>query len=357
MICPRCRTPNDDEYVFCVNCGTPINSLPKTEEFPSVATAVAKDITTPAAATIEYQPRPTIGQASVSPQVKKSSPGLRIIVIIGAVFFLFIAITGLAAFLYFGRKPEPIAQLPQYLGLFAVDSASNRLNEIAKREFPNARDGREAIMKEQITTLPPPAEFILYAETGEIKTDDLKLVRIDSITDDGSMRNFDFQVVPIENKPAMKRLKLANPVANGRYAFALFSGSFDDGKHKFWPFEIAGVNATSTDAGRDYSVALKEKPPSNVTKTPGGTNTNATQTVPEVPVGARVAFCNSTDVFVRAAPSLNARRVSMLRRGQKVYLLGYSENFDLWNGVKANWAQVQTENGKRGWVFTPFISY
>jgi hypothetical protein len=356
MICPQCRTQNDDDYVFCVNCGTPIDSGQlKTEEFPSVATVVAKETPAPVPATIQVQQREIEEPGG---EAKKSSGTFRIVALAAAVLFSLVAIAGLVAFFYFGRKAEPTAQLPEHLGLFAVDPASNRLNEIAKREFPNVKDGRESVLKDQAASITAsPAEFILYSDPGEIKTDDLKLVRIDSITDEGSMRNFDFQVVPIENKPSMKRLKLANPVANGRYAFALFNGPFDDGKHKLWPFEIAGVNVTSTDAGRDYTVALKEKPASNATNTPGNSNSATVPTVAEVPVGARVAYCNSTDVVVRGAPSLTARRVNMLRRGQKIYLLGYSDNYDLWNGVRANWAQIQTDSGKRGWVFTPFISY
>jgi len=188
----------------------------------------------------------------------------------------------------------------------------------------------------------------------------LKLLRLDSIKDEGTMRQIDFQASLVDGKPAMKRIKIQNSLTSGKYAFALFSGPFDEGKHKFWAFEIDGsAPAEAAPPGREFSVELKEKKSSDE-KPAANTVANSPEIekpIVEVPIGARVAFCNAADVIVRVAPSLTARKVNGLRRGQKVYLLNYSDNYDNWNGIRANWAYIQTENGKRGWVFTPFITY
>ncbi len=75
------------------------------------------------------------------------------------------------------------------------------------------------------------------------------------------------------------------------------------------------------------------------------------------PVGATVAYCNGSNVVVRDSPSLNARKVNALKKGEKVFVINESDNYDEWQGNEANWAYIQKEDGQRGWVFTPFISY
>ncbi len=367
MICPQCRNENDDEYVFCVNCGASIPGAPsQATEYASVATVVG-------AQRFDSEPPPTISfessakadrDDSIRPpfgSVPKAANG-RLMLIVAIAAFLIVVIGGvIAAAVYFNRPVEQKAALPGHLGMFLVDTTRNTLIEIPKREFDNVKDGRDAIVKESIAFLEgAPREFILYADATEIKIDDLKLVRIDSINDSGTMRNLDFQASLIDEKPAMKRLRFPNTLANGKYAFVLFNGAFDEGKHKFWAFEVTGSNSSDPNAGRELSVALKEKAPSETPKPPSNsaTNTNTpVKPVAEAPIGARVAYCNSSDVVVRAAPSLTARKVNGLRRGQKVFLLSYSDNYDYWNGIRSNWAYIQTEKGNRGWVFTPFISY
>ncbi len=75
------------------------------------------------------------------------------------------------------------------------------------------------------------------------------------------------------------------------------------------------------------------------------------------PVGATVAYCNSSNVVVRDSPSLQAKKVGSLNNREKVFVIEESNNYDEWKGTEANWAYIQKENGQRGWVFTPFISY
>lgn len=370
MICPKCSTKNDDDYIFCVNCGESIVAAgEKTEQFPSVSTLVgASHIRSSAPPTAQFTPPATEARRDnlTIPPTFEERPAQRssaIWKIAGVAVFLILIAGGalIAAVVYFSRPITQPEVLPDHLGLFAIDSDRRLISELAKREFGNAKDGRDAMLKESITpSVQRATDFILYADPGETKIDDLKFVRLDSIKDEGSMQQIDFQASLVDGKPAMKRLRFPNALANGKYAFAIFSGPFDEGKHKFWAFEISGTgNADASTAGHELTIALKEKKPDEK-QTATNTSTEAQKIekpAVEAPIGARIAYCNASDVVVRGAPSLTARKVNGLRRGQKVYLLSYSDNYDNWNGVRANWAYIQTESGKRGWVFTPFISY
>jgi hypothetical protein len=94
------------------------------------------------------------------------------------------------------------------------------------------------------------------------------------------------------------------------------------------------------------------QPTSTPTPTPKPTPSN------EPPPGARLGYCNDTNVFVRNAPDLNAKPITKITRGQKLWVIGTSANYSTWNGVSSNWTQVQLYNSTlRGWVFTPFVSY
>ena len=90
--------------------------------------------------------------------------------------------------------------------------------------------------------------------------------------------------------------------------------------------------------------------------TPKPTPTPAPDIV--LPPGARLGYCNDTNVFVRSSPDLNARPVAKITRGQKLWVIATSTNYSTWKGINSNWTQVQIYNGTlRGWVFSPFISY
>ncbi len=98
----------------------------------------------------------------------------------------------------------------------------------------------------------------------------------------------------------------------------------------------------------------KEK---EATNKPAATPTPTPKPKVSAPVGATVAYCNGGNVLVRDSPSLNGRKVNTLKKGEKVFVIEESDNYDEWQGTEANWAYIQKEDGARGWVFTPFISY
>src|SRR5690606_268633 len=124
----------------------------------------------------------------------------------------------------------------------------------------------------------------------------------------GNVRQIEFQAVPVEGKRAMKRIKFPNGVANGKYAFAVFEGSLDDGKHRLWPLQIENsTKADNNDIAKALSVGLSKDAPANA-----NTNSNASNATPNptpapkptvtAPVGSTVAFCNSSNVIVRGDP-------------------------------------------------------
>lgn len=101
-------------------------------------------------------------------------------------------------------------------------------------------------------------------------------------------------------------------------------------------------------------------PSPSVTPSPTPTPTPTPKPTPnnEPPAGARLGYCNDTNVFVRNAPNLNARPVTKITRGQKLWVIGTSSNYSTWNGINSNWTQVQLYNSSlRGWVFSPFVSF
>jgi len=356
MQCPKCRTINDDEYIFCVNCGESIGetfaaeTVPATqkfkipgervEDFPSVQT--------------QYVPHPSFGM-----EVGKKPKRTWIFVTVGV---LAVLVLGGFAAVYFLKPPVQQGEvLPDYLGIFYQNKEKTQLTELKKLDSPNILDAKDKLLKDE--TLPVAGEqpeMILYADSNDVPIADLKLIPLDSVKGDGTMRQIDFQAAPVEAKPAMKRLKFSTSLAIGKYAFARIDGYFDEGKHKFWAFEIKTAEKKENgDLETETVVAVKPKQIASVpsAKVPLPNLPPVPKPEITVPAGARIAYCNDSNVVVRSAPSLTARKVNGLRRGQRVYVMRYSSNSDYWRGIQANWAYIQTETGKSGWVFSPFISY
>ncbi len=59
----------------------------------------------------------------------------------------------------------------------------------------------------------------------------------------------------------------------------------------------------------------------------------------------------------KVAPSLSAAKVDGLYQGQRLYVINQSDNYTTWRGVTGNWVYVETDEGQRGWVFSPLIRY
>ncbi len=284
-------------------------------------------------------------------------------IVLGIVAFL-LAGGGLAAVLLINWPAAQSELLPDHLGFFAVNKERKQLVEIRRHDLTNALTGAEDLLKdESVPEIEEMSEILLYAESTDVPVSNLRAVMLDSLKSDGTVKEIDFQASLVEGRPAIKRLRFPSGLPAGRFAFAIFDGFVDDGKHRVWAFQVRNSSRVpGADLARTGKLSLKtSEPASDTNSQPGGTILSNVVPVPKpensLPVGARVAFCNATDVRVRRSPSLNARQTGRLNRGQKVFVIEYSTNFDNWNGTTANWAFIQTESGKRGWVFTPFIGY
>jgi outer membrane biosynthesis protein TonB len=137
---------------------------------------------------------------------------------------------------------------------------------------------------------------------------------------------------------------------------------------------LAGCNNSGTDKARELELkekelALKEKeleltqknPKANdSTKTEKSEKPEKTETPKPVkkvepPSGATVATINASDVVARSQPSLTAKKIALLKKGQKVFVIGVSDDLVVWEGEYYTMKNVQLENGQKGWVLNRFI--
>lgn len=410
MNCPRCSAVNDINNAFCVNCGEVFrasSNLPPTLLPPSdieQSKVPTQDFPASRREENDYPSDPTVfggrqpnfqpsnanyqqsnasfqpsnadyqySNANFNPSIPFFPPpqpapkpryGLWIAVIGGLLLLIFGGAVG--AYFLLNKPKTPAEVLPNHLGIFFQNNEKTAVEEIKKQDYTNALEGKDKILKDEtMPTIESKPNLILYSDGKDIPLNDLKLIQLDSIKSDGTMKQIDFKATPIDGKPEMKRLWFAENLAKGKYAFALLDGFLDDGKHKLWVFQVK--NSDKTDNAsllKDLTVALKNKSSnSNQQNTNTNANVETTKVTPTPkpsvvpPVGSRTGFANTNNVVVRAAPSLDARKVSGLKNRQKVYVLGSSNNYDYWNGLEGNWVNIQTESGQRGWVFSPFISY
>lgn len=345
MICSQCRTQNADDYVFCVNCGASIGNA---------ANAIGKDPDTlivPQAPVVIHRPdlpsQPTVLHIA---QPRRSK--LPLFVGLALLLFLLAGVGSYVAYRVLTNRPTSASILPDHLGLFYKPSDDSAIYGIEKQETTNLLELREAIAKHsslhQINSQP---EFIFYADAVEMPIGDLKFIRIDSISDDGKLKYLDFQAAIIDEKPSMKRIRFAQPLSDGKYAFALVSGFANDGKHRLWPVEVKAGAENGAAFTQEIALTLKPEasPTPSATKTPEKT---------DPPVGATVAYLTRKDVWLRKTPAIQDKgKLSLLKPRQKVFVIRYSSNNDTWEGISSNWALVQTENGRQGWVFNAFLDH
>lgn len=380
MNCPNCHTENANDNIFCVSCGgnlaPPIGGA-TTQPSPTQSFKL-DDLNAPDSVQTAFRgtPAPNFDNAPnfnpsipyiAAPPAKKSGSGK--FVLIGALAFLLLIGGGIGAFFLINRQAANKETLPDHLGLFLANDKN--LVELTKQDSTNAVATKDDLLKND--ALPATGDkpnVILFSDGKDIPIGDLKLVPLDQIKDDGTLKQINFQAAPVEGKSEMKRLRVPDGLANGKYAFALFDGFLDEGKHKFWAFQVKNAQKSDNgDLAKALSLSMKPKtasPSSSNANTAAATDSNTTSVVkvaptpkpaPIAPAGSQVAYCASSNVVMRGAPSLSARKINNLKRGQKIYIINYSDNYDSWNGMEGNWAYVQTESGGRGWVFSPLISY
>lgn len=374
MNCPNCNTLNDNDNVFCVNCGATVaksisgqENIPPTVQMPFTGSYppnhnIANSVETSVLPVNQFQPSMSNYNPSIpytgGHQTAKS--GKMFVGIGAAVVFILLAAGG---GIYYLTRPDVKAEtLPEHLGMFVQNKEKDRVDEIKKQDFTNALDGKENLMKnETLPALDEAPNWILYSENKDVPLNDLRLIQLDTIDKDGNLKQLDFQAVLVEGEPEMKRIRVADGLANGKYAFALLDGFLNEGKHKFWAFQIK--NAQKSDNGaalKATTVALKPKStlkensmPKNSTQPPVSNNPPPPAAPPSGTL--RVAYTTTGNLVLRGRPSQSHKKVGGLRSGQMVYVLGYSANYEYFGGLYSNFAQIQTQNGKRGWVYAAYL--
>lgn len=379
MNCPHCNTENDNDNVFCVSCGKTIappknlaaTTLPSPTEYYQVNQTNRRNDSPESVQTL-YKIPPQFDQSNAkfdptipflpTQNVERKS-GSFLWLGLGALLLLLVVGGGIGGY-FLLNKPGTIAaapeNLPDHLGIFIQNKDKNNLTELGKQDYNNAVQAKDDLLKnDALPIAEDKPNLLLFYDSKEVPLGDLKLVQIDSIKDDGSLKQINYQAAPVENKPEIKRLRVPDGLAAGKYAFALFDGFLDEGKHKFWAFQVK--NAPKSDNG-DLAKAITLSMKPKTTASPPNSNSVVIdkpaltpKPAPSAPSGAQVAYCKSNNIVLRSSPGLTARKVSALKRGQKIYIINYSENYDYWNGMEGNWAYIQTESGSRGWVFSPLI--
>jgi hypothetical protein len=122
---------------------------------------------------------------------------------------------------------------------------------------------------------------------------------------------------------------------------------------------LTKTNATptqDTNLARETNVAAAPTPDNSNSNTEKSKTKSTAKPTVAPPEGSKNASAK-TNAVLRSEPSLSGQKIATLRRGQKIYVTGYSENTDYWNGLEGKWANVQTESGQRGWVFAPLLDF
>ncbi len=393
MICPNCQSNNENRDVFCRKCGTLLKQteemvgdtksptlsfqypLPQSsdafqDETPTVFVQSGSNLLPTPPPITDSEPPPTqmfnSGNLLQTPDVPAEPPiqnfappasfptaqtptqsnRKKTIILAGLAFagLLLIGVGGFFIFkTIFSAKPEV---LPEQVGMFLQSKEKDKIDEIKKQDFTNAVEGKDKLLKdESLMKVESKPNLVLFADEKEFKTADLRLVQLDTIKPDGTLKQIDFQTVSVENKTEIKRLQIADALANGKYAFAILEGFLDDGKHKFWAFQVTNSDKANNDSIlKSSNVSLKSKDKKKKEKTP--------ETPPTVDT---YVYPKSNGVTFRSEPGLTASKIDSLSSSDRLYVIKISDNTTVWRGITGYWANVKTDDGRTGWVFAPLL--
>jgi hypothetical protein len=344
MICPNCRTSNDnDGEIFCRECGA---SLINERQMPTMIMSPPPLPDNRAA----IPPGATPYVSGAQP-VSKKSKTLPVLLAV-----LAITCVGAVAYFFLLRpNKQQEGALPDHFGLFVRNK--DTLGELRRGDFRDVIQARDAMMGDSsLLKVDAKPTLILYSEGPDIPVADLKLMQLDTVDASGKVSCWDYQVSPVEGHPGMKQLRVAGGLSSGKYAFALLNGYMNEGNHKFWPFQVVEDAPAPTDTPQLATIPLKPTPSPTPTAAAQAKAAPTPAPLPP-PAGATgVAYCNADNVVLRSSPNLNGAKIGRLSKGQRLYVMQLSSNYDTWNGITANWAYVQPENSSlQGWVFTYFV--
>lgn len=359
MICPNCNTPNEKANVYCISCGTPLMpgggagpTVSGNRQYENGSSVSEETLVLNQADRARQEPPPTYvypQQPAPAPTPVKSSN----MPLFAALGVLAVLLLGGGAYLVIS-KMGPTEKLPDHLGLFAQSADKQNLNEVAKHDVTNALQARTDLLKnETLPTLEESPNLIFYSD-GKSSINDLRLVQLDTIKDDGTLQQLDFQAAPLDWKPEINRLRVPSAMANGKYAFVMLDGFLNEGKHKFWAFQVKNSSKSSNgDALKTTTVSLKPTPtPAPKQQAPQG-GTLPVPVLPKPP--GNTVTSNTTFLILRAGPSQSSAKIRNLARGETVEVLGYSSNTETFKGQTSTFTQVRTADGTVGWAFTAFL--
>ena len=397
MICPNCQTINESANVFCVNCGANVaqtgnligdtkaptesfqyppqpppqfspNSIPPTQFAQSQTTPPPTQLyNTSNSMETSVLPVNQYGASSMhnfapaasfpNAQPQAANNNKKIFIWTGLIF-AGLLIAGAGGFFLLTKNSIKAEILPEHLGMFVQSKEKDKVDEIKKQDYTNALNGKDELLKDDgLTAVEGNPNLILYSDGKDVPLNDLRLIQLDTIKPDGSLKQLDFQAAPVENKPEMKRIRIPEGLANGKYAFVILDGYLDDGKHKFWAFQVKNAEKTNNDAAlKSATVSLKPKDKKTTTTTDTQTTRTTTPVIPP-PTGS-YGYSTTDRLILRDSPSLTGYDTGVrIRKGQRVYIQSYSSHTDTWKGRTGKWAYINTDDGSSGWVFTPLLRY
>ncbi|MGH9821287.1 MAG: SH3 domain-containing protein [Pyrinomonadaceae bacterium] len=359
MICPNCKTANDDQYVYCVNCGAGMTA--RTVQMAEIIPPTVLNARPPAPSNypensvmtvFPNHPTPHPLDALYQPPPARKGGAVKFVVA-GVAAVLLLGLLGVGGFVLFAWQKASAEALPDHLGMFFQSPDRAHVDELKKIDLVNAVDGKDNLLKDDaLPVLNSDPTMILYSDGKDVPVSDLRLIPLDTIKGDGTFKQIDFQASPVESKPEMKRLKIPGGLAGGKYAFALIDGFLNEGKHKFWAFQVRDSARPTNDGSSLHAASVAVKP--TPTPTPAVKSPTPTPAIPP-PSGGTVAYTTTGNLVLRTGPSQDAAKLRNLRRGEKVYILRYSQNTEIFDGIESQFAYIQTENGQTGWVFVAFL--
>lgn len=401
MICPNCQAKNENRNVFCVACGTILKDteamvgdtksptlsfqhpLPMPSETPQSENPPDETPTVfgqSNSVRMSPQPPPTqiyndtnsqetsfVGTNTPNPSINNFAPFAvpnttpaqktgngKKIALVAAIVLLGLTVFGAGGYFLLTKTVNKSEVLPDHLGMFVQSVNKDKIDEIKKKDFTNALTGKDELFKDDsLTSAEANPNLLIYSDSKEISLNDLRLIQLDTIKPDGTLKQLDFQAAPVDGKPDIKRIRIPEGLANGKYAFAIIDGFLDEGKHKFWAFQVKNSEKPNNDSTlKSSTVSVKSKDKKNETVTEK-TPVNTTPQKP--PTTGNYVFSKSNNVVLRSAPSLTASKVDSLYSGQRLYVMGVSSNTTTWRGITGHWVNVETDSGMTGWVFAPLV--
>lgn len=336
IVCGNCKTNNKPDSVFCMTCGTRILAEPTV----SFSRPTASE---------DFGSEPAFAQQTpVKQESVFTSPVAIVFMVLAAVavgIFIYKSASSLESDKNSSRKAAP-----DHFGIFIINGTSGALQELRRSDYGNLLDAKTSLTKDSsLGVSEPKDDFFLYYDSKEVPVSSLRLVLIDSINKDGSLKEVKFQASPNEGTADLKTLRVPNGLANGRYAFALLDEFFNAGSHKLWAFEVRSGSGTQTNTDVLSSVIPMK----------GGEKTSGAFQVASIPPVSGWATCNSNYAVFRTEPSQHggsSTKIRNLYRGESVYVLEYSSNIEQFNGKLAPFANIRTENGEVGWVWAGLLS-